>query len=70
MNMKLFLVQTIRYGNDDLGVHLHGIFDETVDIHLMMSQYNSYRGGKYPAYYITELTLNEEELFDKKRVEI
>lgn len=49
----LFLVEIIRYGNPDLGVQLFGVFDNFEKIAPTMALYNSYRGGKYPSYYVT-----------------
>jgi hypothetical protein len=65
---KLFLVEIIRYGNPKLGVQPFGVFDDIQNIHKTMKEYNQYRGGKYPAYYVTECSLNEEEsLMHNKR---
>ena len=52
----IYLVEIIRYGNVELGVHRYGVFDEFAKIAPTMAEYNSYRGGKYPAYFVTEFS--------------
>lgn len=47
----MFIVEIIRYGNPDLGVHPFENFD---DIQPTMDEYNRFRGGKYPSYYVIE----------------
>ena len=51
-----YLVEVIRYGNPSLGVNRYGIFDDFAKIASTMASYNSYRGGKYPAYFVTEFS--------------
>lgn len=51
----MWLVEIIRYGNPELGVSIYGVFDDYELIRQTMKEYNIYRGGKYPAYYVTEL---------------
>jgi hypothetical protein len=51
----MWLVEIIRYGNPELGVSVYGVFDCYELIHPTMTEYNQYRGGKYPAYYVTEI---------------
>lgn len=51
----MWLVEIIRYGDTDLGVSVYGVFDNYDLIHKTMTEYNSYRAGKYPAYYVTEI---------------
>ena len=52
----IYLVEIIRYGNVELGVHRYGVFDDFAKIAPNMAEYNSYRGGKYPAYFVTEFS--------------
>ena len=58
INSEAFLVEIIRYGNEELGTQYYGIFTVFKDIAPEMRRYNEYRGGKYPAYYVTSLNLN------------
>jgi hypothetical protein len=51
----MWLVEIIRYGNPELGVSAYGVFDCYELIHPTMIEYNLFRGGKYPAYYVTEI---------------
>ena len=50
----IYLVEIIRYGDPELGVHRYGLFDDFNKIKPTMAEYNCYRGGKYPAYFVTE----------------
>ena len=50
----LYLVEVIRYGKISLGVSKFGIFDDFDKIAPAMENYNSYRGGKYPSYFVTK----------------
>ena len=52
---EIYLVEIIRFGNPDLGVHTFGVFDDVERIAPAMTAYNVYRGGKYPAYYVTNM---------------
>lgn len=52
---ELYLVEVIRFGNPDLGVNVFGVFDNFEKIAPAMAKYNSYRGGKYPEYYVTNI---------------
>lgn len=52
----IYLVEVIRYGNPSLGVNRYGVFDDFSKIAPTMAGYNSYRGGKYPAYFVTEFS--------------
>jgi hypothetical protein len=52
---KMWLVETIRYGKPEFGVSIFGVFDDFSLISQAMKEYNDFRGGKYPAYYITEI---------------
>jgi len=52
---ELYLVEVVRFGNPDLGVHVFGVFDDFEKIAATMAEYNAYRGGKYPEYYITNI---------------
>lgn len=49
----MWLVEIIRYGHPELGVSIYGVFDDYELIHPTMVEYNNFRGGKYPAYYVT-----------------
>lgn len=52
----MWLVEIIRYGNPALSfVSIYGVFDDYELIHPTMVEYNKYRGGKYPAYYVTPI---------------
>lgn len=51
----MWLVEIIRYGNPELGVSVYGVFDDYELIHSTMTGYNTFRGGKYPAYYVTPI---------------
>jgi hypothetical protein len=51
----MYLVEIIRYGNPELGVSVYGVFDNVELLHQTMKEYNQYRGGKYPAYYVTPI---------------
>jgi hypothetical protein len=53
--MKYYLVEIIRYGDPKLGTSIFGLFDNYELIQPTMFDYNEQRGGKYPAYYVTEL---------------
>jgi len=53
--MKMWLVEIVRYGNPELGVSVYGVFDNYELIRPTMKEYNNYRGGKYPAYYVTPI---------------
>lgn len=64
----IYLVEAIRYGNPSLGVHRYGIFDDFSKIAPTMAEYNSYRGGKYPAYFVTEFSeMNPSDTVFPKR---
>ena len=52
----IYLVEIIRYGNVELGVHRYGVFDDFAKIAPAMAEYNSHRGGKYPSYFVTEFS--------------
>lgn len=55
----IYLVEIIRFnqdGNVELGVHRYGVFDDFAKIAPTMAEYNSYSGGKYPAYFVTEFS--------------
>ena len=52
----IYLVEIIRYGDPKLGVHKYGLFNDFSKINTTMAEYNSYRGGKYPAYFVTEFS--------------
>ena len=71
---KYYLVEIIRYGKDKLGVYPYGIFDNFDEIESKMKKYCDWRGGKYPAYYVTEVVLNptldDETFFDRKRFRV
>lgn len=64
---KLYLIEVIRYGSVELGVHYYGITDKFEAIAEEMYIYNNYRGGKYPEYFVTEFVLNDLDL--KNRVQ-
>jgi len=51
----MYLVEIIRYGSPELGVSVYGVFNDYELIHSTMTEYNEYRGGKYPAYYVTPI---------------
>ena len=53
-----YLVEVIRYGDPSLGVQFFGVFDDRDLIHQTLTEYNTYRGGKYPAYYVTPTQMN------------
>jgi hypothetical protein len=62
--MKLYLVEILRYA-DPKNPQFYGIFNKTKkEIFDIMNQYDEYRGGKYPAYRITEFELDKEENFE------
>lgn len=63
---KVYLIEIIRYGN--AGVQTFTIADDLDKIEYEMILYNQFRGGKYPAYYVTELNMNEFDLQPKKRI--
>ena len=62
MSEKAYLVEVIRYGDPELGVQFFGVFTDYDSIRGIMEDYNSYRGGKYPSYYVTEITTNASEM--------
>lgn len=64
----LYVVEIIRYGDPKLGVHLFGVFSNLKGLHERMVEYNSYRGGKYPSYRITEMFVNTEMPFTGQSV--
>lgn len=59
--MKVYFVEIIRYGSVALGVQPYGIFDNVEEIQKHMFEYNQYRGGKYPEYYIREVDTDHFE---------
>lgn len=62
--MKLYLVEILRYA-DPGQPQLYGIFNKSKkEIFKIMGEYNDYRGGKYPAYRITEFKLDKKENFE------
>jgi len=63
-----YLVEIIRYGKDELGVQLFGVFTERDIIHETMIDYNNYRGGKYPAYYVQGVEVNPTDLVVHDRI--
>jgi len=68
--MDVYVVEIIRYGSPDLGVQLFGVFDLPIDeILKRMRVYNEQRGGKYPAVYITKVSMNPSDLTGAERVE-
>lgn len=68
----LYLVEVIRYGDPKLGCQAYGVFDCFNKIAPEMKAYNSFRGGKYPAYYVQELDLNPKDIsrYPKVRYEV
>ena len=55
----LYFVEVIRYGKVACGVNRYGIFDDFDKIAPTMTEYNIWRGGKYPVYFVTTFdTLN------------
>ena len=65
---EIYLVEAIRFGNTDLGVHTFGVFDDFEKIAPIMAEYNAYRGGKYPAYFVTNVgVVNPVHLVHNKR---
>jgi hypothetical protein len=62
---KVYLIQIIRYGNGS--TQTLTITDDPSKIEEEMIRYNQFRGGKYPAYYVTEINLNEFDLQLKSR---
>jgi|DEB0MinimDraft_6_1074348.scaffolds.fasta_scaffold02597_14 hypothetical protein len=69
----IYLVEIIRYGNPSLGVHRYGVFDDFAKIAPTMAEYNSYRGGKYPAYFVTEfseMNPSDTDFPERKRYEV
>jgi len=67
MNTPLYLIQIIRYGYDDTPPQTLTITDDSSKIEEEMILYNQFRGGKYPAYYVTEIIPNEFDLQRKPR---
>lgn len=62
--MKLYLVEILRYA-DPKESQFFGVFHKSKkQIFKIMKEYNDYRGGKYPAYRLTEFKLDREENFD------
>jgi hypothetical protein len=59
---KMWLVEIIRHGNPELGVYIYGVFDDYERIHSTMTEYNQFRGGKYPAYYVTPIGVVNPEV--------
>lgn len=68
MYKKLYLIEIVRYGDPELSVQTFTITDDFDKIEYEMILYNQFRGGKYPAYYVTELNMNEFNLQPRKRV--
>jgi len=69
----IYLVEVIRYGNPSLRVNRYGVFDDFAKIAPTMAQYNSYRGGKYPAYFVTEfseMNPSHTDFPERKRYEV
>jgi len=58
----MYVVEIIRYGKPNLGLTTFGIFDNIDDIFSTLLKYNSLRAGKYPAFYVQEFkVINNEE---------
>ena len=69
----IYFVEIIRYGDVSLGTQAYGVFDDFNKILPTMTEYNSYRGGKYPAYFVTEFAEMNPDHTDfpkRKRYEI
>jgi hypothetical protein len=63
-NMKMFLVEVIRYGDTKLGVHPFNFYKTKQEIFDRMPDYNMYRGGKYPSFYVSECIITEVSIGD------
>ena len=61
MSNSVYLVEAIRYGSEALGVLFYGVFNDLNLIHTKMSEYNVWRGGKYPVYRVLPMELNPLE---------
>lgn len=65
----MWVVEVIRYGNPELGIHFYGVFDNYDLIYPTMKEYNNFRGGKYPAYYVTKISgLNPKDCDFSERI--
>lgn len=64
--MKIvYLIEIFRYG-DISKPEIFGIFTDDVNIHELMSDYNQYRGCKYPSYRVTPIKTGTI-IFSQKR---
>jgi hypothetical protein len=64
----MYLVEIIRYGSEELGTQIYGVFDDFEKILPEMKAYNQFRGGKYPSIFVTEVQLNPTDLKQTSRV--
>lgn len=67
-NRMVYIVEIIRYGAPELGVQFFGVFDDLDVVHEKMKEYNEYRGGKYPEYYVTETPINPDKIHAGEKV--
>jgi hypothetical protein len=65
---SVYVVEIIRYGDDAQGIHMFGAFTDIDVLHNTMIEYNNFRGGKYPEYYVTELRVDQSDTAFPTRV--
>jgi hypothetical protein len=62
----MYVIEILRYGYEDLGQHLFGVYDDLDKAINDAREYNWYRGGKYPKIVVKEFGLNKEMPFEHK----
>lgn len=62
----MYVIEILRYGSEELGKHLFGVFDDLDKSIAEAKEYNRYRGGKYPVIKVTEIELNESKPFENR----
>jgi hypothetical protein len=62
----MYVIEILRYGYEDLGQHLFGVYDDLDKAINDAREYNWYRGGKYPKIVVNEFDLNKEMPFEHK----
>lgn len=62
--MKIYKINILRYGNEDIGEHLFGYFSNKDEGIEEARRYNTLRGGKYPEIFVFEIPLDKEIPFE------
>ncbi len=62
----MYVIEILRYGNEELGRHLFGVYEFLGAGVKDAREYNWFRGGKYPKIVVNEFELNKEMPFEHK----